>query len=111
MKFIIAITLFTIISAACGQKTATAKPPATQDLIQAASSQMAGYINTFPGTPDALATDLTNKAKSEKGDYSPAQIDSFCKGVCTQLVANAKISCSAFTSIVKNNYKATNLMN
>jgi len=106
MKFIIAVALFTIISAVYGQKIA--KPPATQDPTQPAASQMAGYINNFPGTSDALATDITNKAISEKRTYSEAQVDSFCKGVCTQLAANAKISCSAFTSIVKTNYKATN---
>ena len=104
MKFVIAVTLIVIISAVSAQKSATLK----QDPIQIAASQMAGYINNFQGTPDSLTADLTTKAKNEKGTYSSAQIDSFCKGVCTQLSQNAKISCTAFTSVVKTNFKATN---
>ena len=108
MKFFIAFIAFALIATASCQKAATAKPPTTQDPIQAAASQMAGYINSYTGTSDALTADLTSKAKNEKGSYSSTVIANFISGVCAQLASNSKISCSAFTSIVKTNYKASN---
>ncbi|KAL7011134.1 hypothetical protein ACKWTF_014109 [Chironomus riparius] len=103
MKIVIAITLIVIISAVSAQKSAT-----KQDPMQIAASQIAGYINNFKGTSEELKADLTSKASNEKGTYSSAQIDSFCKGVCAQLSQNAKISCAGFTAVVKTYFKATN---